>query len=241
VKPRGKFEIVEVRNPSGKVSWQVKGTKLDGTRVRDRFDTDALALATKQRLECEAANVEAPQAQITHVLTAEQLRDAERALVLLKSGSLVDAVRYYIANYTPIDSRISLAEARPLFLKAKAHLRDKSLYTFRYDLKLLVDAFPDQIVNEIGPDLLKRFLESSDPIPGHPALIRPWSLSRQIYLLKVFSSFFSWAVDEGHCAANPVLKIKVKRIIADDVEPAILSLANLQQLLDVAWAYSGGR
>ena len=240
MKPRGKFEIVEVRNPSGKISWAVKGTKLDGTRVRDRFDTEALALATKQRLECETINIEPPQVQVTHVLTAEQLRDAERAVVLLKSASLVDAVRYYTSNHTQIHSRITYAEAYPLFLKAKSHLRKKSLCQFRWDLKMLVDAFPGQIVNDIGPGLLKTFLESSEPIPGHPSVKRPWSLSRQIFMLKVFSSFFSWAVDEDYCATNPVSKVKLKQILTDEVDPAILALGNLQRLLDVIWAYADG-
>lgn len=36
-------------------------------------------------------------------------------------------------------------------------------------------------------------------------------------------------------------QVKLKQIITDEVEPAILGLVHLQQLLDVAWAYEGGR
>ena len=240
MKPRGKFEIVEVRNPSGKISWQVKGTKLDGARIRDRFETEALALATKQRLECEVVNVEPPPAQITRLLTGEQLRDAERAFVLLTSGSLVDAVRYYMENYSPVNSQISLVRACPLFLKAKEYLRKKTLHGYKYGLKILVDVLPDRVVNDIGPDMLKRLLEGSDPIPGHPATKRPWSLCHQETLLRIFSAFFSWAVDEGYCATNPASKVKLKQVRNDEVEPAIFPLAQLQRLLDVIWAYADG-
>ncbi len=238
---RGKFVIVEILNDAGTTSWMVRGTKMDGERVWPTFKTKGAALAEKQRLENEAANVQLPQGRITYVLGEEQLRDAERAVLLLTHGSLEAAAKYYEENHIPVKTDKTMGEAYPLYLAERQHLRPISLREYNFDLKLLIDAHPALGMNDVTGDLLKSFLNGSAPIPGHPQVKRPWSMSRQRFLLKVFSTFFSWGVDEGYCATNPVKKLKLKKIIADEAEPAVLSLAQLQQLLDVAWTYLGGR
>ncbi len=56
MKPRGIFTIQEFTNPNKSVSYRVRGTKPDGSRVRQNFPTEAEALGAKQNLEVEAAN-----------------------------------------------------------------------------------------------------------------------------------------------------------------------------------------
>jgi len=242
MKARGQLKIAQKVTPKGKTSWVLSGTKLDGTRIRDCYNTEAEALMTKQALENEAANVvSAPKGIVTHVLNEAQLRDAERATLLLKSGSLSSAVEYYNANFKPVKVDKTLEEAYPVFLKEKDSLRDASFREYGYDLKMLVDAHPKVKCNETSPDFLKTFLVSDSPITGHPHIHRPWSLSRQLYLLKVIKSFFSWAEDTGYCASNPARKVKLKKLRRDQHEPAILDLGDAQRLLDVAWTYDGGR
>jgi site-specific recombinase XerC len=233
--------MVAILNDAGTTSWMVRGTKLDGERVWPTFKTEGAALAEKQRLENEAANIQVPQGRITYVLGEEQLRDAERAILLLTHGSLEAAAKYYEENHIPVKTDKTMAEAYPLFLAEIQHLRPTTLREYNFDLKLLIDAHPSLGMNNVTGDLLKTFLNGSAPIPAHPKVERPWSISRQRFLLKVFSPFFSWGVGEGYCATNPVKKLKLKKIIADEAEPAVLSMGQLQQLLDVAWTYLGGR
>jgi site-specific recombinase XerC len=238
---RGNFVVVSILNVSGTTSWMVRGTKMDGERVCLTFKTEAEAIAERQRLENEAANIPVPKGEITYVLKEHQLRDAEKAITLLNHGTLTDAAKYYEANHVPIKTDKTMADAYPLYLADNQHLRAMSLREYNFDLKLLVDANPSTAMNDVTSDLLKSFVKCPDPIPGHPRISRPWSLSRQRFLLKVFSPFFNWGINEGFCAINPVKKVKLKQVIEDDVEPAILGLLLLQQLLDVSWTYLGGR
>jgi site-specific recombinase XerC len=239
---RGNFVILSVLNEAGAITcWMVRGTKLDGERVSPTFKTEGEALLEKQRLETEAANIKLPQGRLTYVLDDAQLRDAEKAILLLKHGSLEDAVTYYEENHVPIETDKTLKEAYPLFLEEKKHLRPTTMREYNSDLKMLISAHPAQKMNDVNSDKLKTFLRSAAPIPGHPRVARPWSLSRQRYMLRVYSPFFSWGIDEGYCATNPVLKVKLKKALPTQEEPAVLALALLQQLLDVSWTYLGGR
>lgn len=179
-------------------------------------------------------------AQITYSMTAAHLKDAERAVLTLNTGTLCNAVHYYNDNYTPVADNKAVADVYPLLLAAKSHLRAKSLREYRCDLKCFVDAHPSMIMSQVSSTLIRRFLTGSAPIPGHPLVDRPWSIARQGYLLKVIAGFFSWAIDEGYCGTNPASKVKLAAVIKDQLDPAVLPLDDLQVLLDVAWDYYGG-
>ncbi len=240
MRARGVYKLEQQVSATGKVSWLLTGTTLDGKRLRDRYDTEADGLIRKQSLEQAGANLSSREAQITYAMTAAQLKDAERAVLLLNKGTLCDAVEYYNDNYTPVADNKTVAEVYPLLLKAKAHLRPKSLRQYDCDLKCFVDDHPNIIMSRVSSAVLKRFLTNPAPIPGHPQVDRPWSIARQEYLLKVLAAFFSWAADEGYCGTNPASKVKLASVIKDQLDPAVLPLDDLQVLLDVAWDYYGG-
>lgn len=241
MRPRGVYAIKEIASTDGTISFMVTGTKPDGTRPRPVFKTELEALAEKQLWERKSMDDSSPKGVISYVLTASQLRDAERAILRLDHGTLEDAANYYSENHVPIKEDKTLAEAYPLFLDSKQHLRENSLREYEYDLKMLIDAHPRRKMNDVSSDQLKTFLRSSRPIKGHPHIDRPWSPSRQKYMLRVFSPFFSWGVDEGYCGSNPVLKVKLRKTLSTDIDPAVLSLPQLQRLLDVSWTYLGGK
>ena len=241
MRPRGVYAINEIVSTDGTKSFMVTGTKPDGTRPRPVFKTELEALAEKQLWERESMDDSSPKGVISYVLSASQLRDAERAILRLDHGTLEAAAKYYSENHVAVTENKTLAEAYPLFLDSKQHLRKNSLREYEYDLKMLIDAHPRRIMNDITKDQLKTFLGSSRPIQGHPYIDRPWSPSRQKYLLKVISPFFSWGVDEGYCGSNPVHKVKVTQTLHTESEPAVLGLQQLQSLLDVSWAYLGGK
>lgn len=46
-----RFKLTEFPNPAGSLSWRVSGTKLDGSRVRQNFDTKAEAIQTLADLQ----------------------------------------------------------------------------------------------------------------------------------------------------------------------------------------------
>ena len=167
----------------------VRGTKMNGERVCPTFKTEPEALAEKQRLENEAANIQVPKGEITYVLKEHQLRDAEKAITLLTHGTLTDAAKYYEANHVRVKTDKTMAEAYPLYLAASQHLRQKTLHLYNCELKLVVDAHPCIFMNDVTSDLLREFVKASDPIPGHPLISRPWSLSRQRFLLEGVREF----------------------------------------------------
>jgi site-specific recombinase XerC len=241
MKRRGVFTITVLTNKSGTMSYLVSGTKKDGTRVRIAFPTEAAAIDEKHRLEKEAAEFKTPKGEITYVLDGVQLRDAEKAILVLSHGTLEAAARYYSENHVPVMTDKTLKDAYDLYLPTLQQLRPISLRAYNLELKVLIDAHPGAIMNNVSSEMLKSFLTSCDPIPGHPLLRRPWSLSRQHYLMKIISPFFAWGVDEGFCGCNPAKKVKLKEIVTDEEEPGILSLKLLQQLLDTAWAYKDGK
>src|SRR6185312_8129622 len=194
MRPRGVFTISFLRNRSGITSYQVSGTKMNGDRVRPIFPTEGEALGEKHRLEKEAANFESPKGEISYVLNKAQLRDAEKAIAVLNHGTLTEAAMYYVINHVPIKTEKALRDGYLLYLDVKKHLRKESLRAYNAELKMLIDAKPAQFMNGVTGDLLKSFLSGADPIPGHEKIKRPWSISRQRYLLKIIAAFFEWGV-----------------------------------------------
>ena len=58
---------------------------------------------------------------------------------------------------------------------------------------------------------------------------------------RAFSSFFSWCMEQGYCTANPARKTKRSRHNADDVEPKILNVEQVRNLLETAEKFKGGK
>src|SRR3974377_1239396 len=90
---RGPLKITEFLNPSAEAAYRVGGYKPDGTRVRENFKTHSEAIARKQELEIEAANIQTAGRTVFTKLTPEQVNEAELAYSQLGDRPLGLAVR----------------------------------------------------------------------------------------------------------------------------------------------------
>jgi len=232
MKPRGLYSISPFENPNRTTAYRVTGTKLDGVRIRENYKTQPEALARKQQLEIEALNF-APEKRITTTrLTPAQEAEAEHCFADLDGRSMTLAIRFFKENYREPLKTITVGDAFTEFLAAKknAGLRDASLKGLKTRVGFLVRKFSDKLVS----DILPAHVAEAAAKPGVTDSTREDNR-------RSFSSFFSWSMEKQYCLTNPAKKTIRRRGTRDDVEPAILSLADVRRLLDVASAYKGGK
>ncbi len=232
MKPRGLYSISPFENPNKTTAYRVTGTKLDGVRIRENYKTQPEALARKQQLEIEALNF-APEKRITTTrLTPAQEAEAEHCFANLNGRSMTLAIRFFNENYREPLKTITVGDAFTEFLAAKknAGLRDASLRGLKTRVGFLVRKFPDKLVS----DILPTHVAEAAAKPGVTDSTREDNR-------RSFSSFFSWSMEKQYCLTNPAKKTVRRRGTRDDVEPAILNLAEVRKILDVAAAYKGGK
>lgn len=110
---KDRFHVFYFTNPSGSTAFRVAGNKPDGTRVRENFGNYKEALWRKAELELEAAGIVMPVRMVWTHLTDDQLRDGECATARLRElqkkfpslagKTLVDVVKWVIANKPPCE------------------------------------------------------------------------------------------------------------------------------------------
>ena len=232
MKTRGAFVINPFENPNKTTAYRVAGTTLGGVRIRENYKTQPEALARKQQLEIEALNF-APEKRITTTrLTAAQEAEAEHCFANLDGRSMTLAIRFFNENYREPLKTITVGDAFTEFLAAKkdAGLRDASLKGLKTRVGFLVRKFSDKLVSNILPT----HVAEAAAKPGVTDSTREDNR-------RSFSSFFSWSMEKQYCLTNPAKKTVRRRGTRDDVEPAILNLAEVRKLLDVAAAYKEGK
>ena len=232
MKPRGLYSISPFENPNKTTAYRVTGTKLDGIRIRENYKTQPEALARKQQLEIEALNF-APEKRITTTrLTPAQEAEAEHCFADLDGRSMTLAIRFFMDNYREPLKTITVGDAFTEFLAAKknAGLRDASLKGLKTRVGFLVRKFSDKLVS----DILPTHVAEAAAKPGVTDSTREDNR-------RSFSSFFSWSMEKQYCLTNPAKKTVRRRGTRDDVEPAILNLAEVRKILDVAAAYKEGK
>jgi integrase len=232
MKPRGTYAVQSFRNPNKTTAYRVTGTSLKGVRIRENYKTQPEALARKQQLEIEALNF-APEKRITTTrLTPAQEAEAERCFADLDGRSMTLAVCFFKENYREPLKKITVGKAFVEFQAAKknAGLRDASLKGLKTRVGFLVRKFSDKLVS----DILPTHVVEAAAKPGVTDSTREDNR-------RSFSSFFSWCMEKQYCVTNPAKKTVRRRGTRDDTEPAILNLAEVRKLLDVAASYKNGK
>ena len=147
---KGIFRIIEFSNPSGETAFRVTGWTVDGERIRQNYKTHLEAVARKQKLETEAANLaDAGQTVFTRLKPSE-VADAEGALGVLRAAGLRDfvidlgdagVVRALLAN---LDAERAAAIADAIGRKDEVEIGDRSVIGVveRVSLRNLVPASP---------------------------------------------------------------------------------------------------
>ena len=232
MKTRGVYVINPFDNPNKTTAYRVAGTTPGGVRIRENYKTQPEALARKQQLEIEALNF-TPEKRITTTrLTPAQEAEAERAFADLDGRSMPLAIRYFLDNYREPLKKLIVGKAFPEFLTAKenAGLRDASLKGLKTRVGFLVRKFSDKLVSDIQPT----HVAEAAAQPGVTDSTREDNR-------RSFSSFFSWCMEQQYCLTNPAKKTVRRRGTRDDIEPAILSLAEVRKFLDIAVGFKGGK
>ena len=232
MKARGIFTTTPFKYPNRTTAYRVTGTTLGGVRIRENYISQPEALARKQQLEIEVLNF-APEKRITTTrLTPAQEAEAARAFADLDGRPMPLAIRFFLDNYREPLKKLTVGEAFPEFLAAKenAGLRDASRKALKTRVGFLVRKFSDKLVS----DILPTHVAEAAAQPGVTNSTREDNR-------RSFSSFFSWCMEQQYCLANPAKKTVRRRGARDDIEPAILNLAEVRKLLDVAVGFKGGK
>lgn len=230
---KGGYRIVEFTNPSGGAAYRVTGWTTEGQRVRENYKTHGEAVARKQELEVQSANLSSAGQTVFTRLTPEQVNEAEGAFAALDRlghGSLIEAVEFYGRNYRDPLQRISTADAVAKFIgeKASANRRARYLNDLRQELGYLTAKHGKTLVHEIQKDDLVAVID----VPGRGP-------ERQNNIRKDFRTFFNWCQANGFSQANPAELVAEKTV--DRAEIVTLSVATVGELMDAAAQFKGGK
>ena len=233
---RERFRLQPFTNPSGETVWRVTGTRPDGTRVRENYPTKAEATGRKGELGIEAENIKAelPSRLKSTRLTDAQVRDAEAALTKLSMAnrpgvSLIQAVQFYLDNYSDPVKRGTVREAFELFIteRKSENLRPASIESLEDMNRELVRLYGDKQVAEILPDTIRPLIHKPTRSPT----------SRDTYRRGIHA-FLAWAAENGYCRSNPCANIKRPQL--ERGEPVVLTVAECSALLDAAGTFKAG-
>lgn len=229
---KNQFRITPYTNESGSQSWRCHGT-LNGERKRANFKTEAEAVVQMQNWQCEAMNL--PQrALVASTLTQAQTDEAQAAFYRLRDEAftLTEAIEFAARNFVPVNKRLTVAEAYPLFVADKQRgkqggLSEFTLEKYKARMKRLLVAFGGKQLSEVLPAHLKPIIDRE----GSGAINRYSDYS-------MFNTFFNWALFHEYTTSNPMKKIK--NVVCDFGEPVVLPLADCRALMAAAHSQFDG-
>lgn len=223
-----RFKITPFTNPSGATAFRVTGRRPDGERVRENFKTRADAETRQAELEIEIVNssVGLKPTRLTDV----QLAEAEAAFQELGDKSLLQAVRYYLANYREEHTSASLTDAVTRYLteKRSQNRRKATISELESITELLTKHYGAKQVHEVNADDLTALI-----------FVKELKPRTQKHRRTKFGQFFNWAVKRRYCVRNPVSLIDVPMI--DDTDPEAYGVSEVRALLSAARNYKQGR
>jgi integrase len=233
--PRNRFQLVGYTNPrTGSKSWRVKGTKRDGTRIRENFTDPKDAQLRQVELEGEYLARQTETTLRATRLTDTQIHLAELAFAKLsddadilravedwqkhgkhrhvaESPHLDDATKQFIAW---LDGDSPEAESNSCTLRS----------TSRSGLRTRITVFGNGIgnlrVNDITAETIEQFLTK----------LNVTNVTRDNYR-RAISRFFSWCIQRPRrwAAINPCREIKIEQ--EEKAPPAILTVDECKVLL----------
>ncbi len=226
-----RYTLTMFTNPSGQQVFRVQGRTAEGLRVRQNYRDRAEAVARKAELEIQALNQPCAVGLKRTRLTDDQLAQAEAAFLKLESGTLLDAVAHYAAHGGNQVSNTRLTQALDEYMNVKRtrkKLRSRTLQDYTCRLSALRTIHGGREVRSIVAADLEPLIFK----PGQSAYTN--NGNRRVLL-----GFFRWCKKQKYIVINPVEDIE--RAQQDDTEPAIMSLAEIKQMLTGAISYRGGK
>lgn len=232
-KGKGVFRIVEFENRAGSNSFRVTGWTMEAVRVRENFPSHAEAVARKQQLETEAANVNTAGQMVFTRLSPTQVNEAESAQAALERAghkSLGTAADFFIRNYRDPLKRIRVSEAVEKFLaeKRSARRRERYLKDLKHELAYLTSEHGRKFVHEIQKEDLVAVIDVDGRGP-----------ERQNNIRKDFRTFFNWCLANGYTQGNPAELVAQKTVERGEIE--VLPIKKATELLKAAAGYKDGK
>jgi hypothetical protein len=200
-----------------------------GKQVRENFKTEAEALARKDELMVERANMESSIVRRPTRLTDAQIKEAEISYGELGDRSMLVAVRFFMENYREPVNKIKVKDAYDKFIAEKKlnNLRADSIRNLSARVGFLAKAHADKLVSDILPEHLKEIIFKSTR-----------SAITNDNARRAMSSFFTWAGEHKFCGSNPMASIKPVKTERD--EPETLTVPQARNLVEKAAAYKDG-
>jgi integrase len=192
-------------------------------------------------LEAEhAGHTEAPKAKRTR-LTAEQLADAEAAVIAAPDRKIAKIVTHYLglearakakganldnalsfveANYRAETRKVTVLNAYNDFVAGKKDGSDKTEIHYKSSLKHLLKPDPNRYVHDFTVSDIEQILG------------RYKNLNSKRTYRRAFSAFFNWAIRHHYCLENPCDRLD--KLPKDMSQIAALSLDECKRLLHAA-------
>ncbi|GAA5117582.1 hypothetical protein JIN84_17170 [Luteolibacter yonseiensis] len=241
------FKVVTYRNKSGSVSYRVTGKNPDGSKVRRNFKDEYEAKQVLADLEAaREGHVEAPRVQRTR-LTAQELADAESAILSAGGRSLSQIVSHYVhlearadGKGISLDGALAFTEthyraeikattvlnAYDEFINGRHTVSDRTRQHYSSSLKLLLKPDPNKPLHSYTVSDIEKLLARFKNVN-----------STRTYR-QAFSVFFNWAVRHHYCPEDPCKRLD--RLPKDMTQIAVLSLEEVKRLLYAAVRYEDG-
>lgn len=156
-------------------------------------------------------------------LTSSQIAEAAACFRRLDGlDSLTNAVSYFLKHANPAGGKRILAEVATEFLKSREAMgvRSRTLTQYESYLRTIGERFGSQSIHEVRRGEIEDWLSESE-----------WSKRTRNNYVSTLSTLFLFARDRDYCAENPAEK--VPRAILDDTPPGILTVKEVESLLDI--------
>jgi integrase len=217
---------------------------LNGKRIRRNFKNRSEAVSERQRLEVRYLNETSDGQTIFTTLTADQNKDAIAAVSLLhKSGikkSLIFAVNYLLDHYQEAAETKSVDDAIVEYRQEKEREMDRGILSSRQfdsifdELATFRTAFEGQVIGEIQPEELKRYLEGKQEGARRARSLKTWN-NRRGYL----STFFKFCLSRKFVAEDPVISVPIFKIKNRRGTAETFSAKQTQDLMQWLESYRG--
>jgi integrase len=220
--------VIPFKNAGGSMSYRVSGMH-QGKQVRENFKTEEEALARRDELMIERANIESRVVRRPTWLSEAQLRDAELAVEGMDGRPVTVAVRFFNENYREPVNKITVQSAYEKFIAEKRlnNLRADSIRNLSVRVGFLTKDHGKQWVSDLLPEHLREIIFTTERSAVTSDNVR-----------RALSSFFTWAVEHKYCALNPMVGIKPVKLERD--EPEILTVGQARCLVEKAAEYKEG-
>ena len=193
--------------PNGKKRWEVDLGLVQGKRtVRgfgSRVEAEAFLAAAKTKRRDEGMS-----ALSLGRADEEELREC-REKVQAVGGTLRQAVAFFLEHHKPTAQTMPLPELLAAFLAAKERQGSRPLYVkmLRSTLGAFVSRHAGKPLNEIRPEVVKRYLEDNE-----------WSGKTRKNVLGDIRAFWGWLVQEGQLAKNLLSQVRLDAVPRERAE-----------------------